>query len=168
MIKYIPEDTSVTFSEIPNRVTLCINISNCPYNCLGCHSDYLRQDIGDELTVDILDSLITKNDGINCVCFMGEGKDYKDILNLAKHIKISYPDIEVGVYSGSDTVKDREYFNVFDYIKLGPYIESRGPLNDPNTNQRLYKKIEGAIEEIGGYHVNDWADITYHCRIKTL
>ena len=26
-----------------------------------------------------------------------------------------------------------------DYIKMGPFIKERGPLNDRNTNQRLYK-----------------------------
>ena len=30
MIKYV--DTLVSFSEVPNEITLCINISNCPYS----------------------------------------------------------------------------------------------------------------------------------------
>ena len=37
----------------------------------------------------------------------------------------------------------------FDYIKLGPYIESLGGLKSPTTNQRLYKR-EGDC----------WKDIT--------
>jgi hypothetical protein len=32
-----------------------------------------------------------------------------------------------------------EYRKYFDYIKIGPYIKDRGPLNNPNTNQRMYK-----------------------------
>ena len=28
------------------------------------------------------------------------------------------------------------------YIKLGPYISSKGPLNNPNTNQRLYQVVK--------------------------
>ena len=31
-----------------------------------------------------------------------------------------------------------EIYAAFDYVKVGPYIEARGPLNNPNTNQRLY------------------------------
>ena len=28
----------------------------------------------------------------------------------------------------------------FDYIKIGPYIRHLGPLREPTTNQRLYRK----------------------------
>ena len=47
MIKYVPEDTSVVFLEIPDEICCAINISNCPHRCDGCHSQYLRKDIGD-------------------------------------------------------------------------------------------------------------------------
>lgn len=30
MLKYV--DTKVTFSEVPNEISLCINISNCFYS----------------------------------------------------------------------------------------------------------------------------------------
>ena len=30
MLKYV--DTMVTFSEVPSEITLCINVSNCPYS----------------------------------------------------------------------------------------------------------------------------------------
>ena len=30
MLKYV--DTLVTFSEIPDEISLCINVSNCPYS----------------------------------------------------------------------------------------------------------------------------------------
>ena len=39
MLKYL--DTMVTFSEIPDEVTLCINLTNCPYHCPDCHSKEL-------------------------------------------------------------------------------------------------------------------------------
>ena len=48
MIKYT--DTQIVFSEIPDEITLAINISNCQNNCPGCHSPYLKQNIGKELT----------------------------------------------------------------------------------------------------------------------
>ena len=37
----------------------------------------------------------------------------------------------------------------FDYVKLGPYIESLGGLKSPKTNQRLYKRVG-----------DEWQDIT--------
>ena len=55
MIKYVPEDTSVVFLEIPDEICCAINISNCPHRCDGCHSQYLRKDIGDELNKDVID-----------------------------------------------------------------------------------------------------------------
>ena len=48
MIKY--KETQVTFSEVPDEISLCINISNCPHRCKGCHSPYLQEDVGYELT----------------------------------------------------------------------------------------------------------------------
>ena len=50
MLKYI--DTKVTFAEVPNEISLCINISNCPCNCKGCHSSYLAEDIGNSVFLD--------------------------------------------------------------------------------------------------------------------
>ena len=44
IMKYVNE--SVVFAEIPDEVTLAINISNCPCRCPGCHSKFLWGDIG--------------------------------------------------------------------------------------------------------------------------
>ena len=60
----------ITFAEVPDEITLCINISNCPCHCKGCHSPYLAEDIGEELTEDSLHKLISSNEGITCVAFM--------------------------------------------------------------------------------------------------
>ena len=46
MIKYVPEMTSVVIEEIPDRVTLAVDISNCQGNCIGCHSPFLKTDVG--------------------------------------------------------------------------------------------------------------------------
>ena len=68
-------DTMVTFSEVPDKISLCINISGCPNRCPGCHSPELWEDIGTELNEDSLTKLINKNEGITCVCFMGGDAD---------------------------------------------------------------------------------------------
>lgn len=47
MLKYV--DARVVFQEIPDEITLAINISNCPCHCKGCHSQYLAEDIGKPL-----------------------------------------------------------------------------------------------------------------------
>ena len=136
MIKYIKEDTSVTFAEIPDEICLCINLSNCPHRCKGCHSQYLQCDIGDVLTNDILHNLILKNDGITCIIFMGGDSDKESLKQFAKYV--ASLGLKVGWYSGESELDLNIYGNYFDYIKIGPYIKELGPLNSCTTNQRLY------------------------------
>ena len=70
-IKYLT--SIVAFEEIPTRVTLSLSITGCRGTCVGCHSPELRRNIGTELTDEELDTLIRKNNGVNCVLFLGEG-----------------------------------------------------------------------------------------------
>ena len=137
MLKYIPELTDTVAEEIPDRVTLAVEISNCRGNCPGCHSPFLKNDIGEELTSRIIDKLIADNYGINCFLFLGEGRDCDSLFALARHIKTTYPHIEVAVYSGREKVEE-EFYELFDFVKTGPYVEALGPLNSRTTNQRLY------------------------------
>lgn len=137
MLKYI--DTLVGFAEIPDEISLCINISGCPCNCKGCHSSYLAKDIGEPLDLQHLTNLIDSNKGITCVCIMGGDANPSEVDDIAQDIKEYYPELKVGWYSGRQELsKDIELGN-FDYIKLGPYKEEFGPLNSRTTNQRFYK-----------------------------
>nr|DAG91492.1 MAG TPA: anaerobic ribonucleoside-triphosphate reductase activating protein [Crassvirales sp.] len=137
MLKYV--DTKVVFAEIPDEITLAINISGCPCNCKGCHSSYLAEDIGEPLDLQHLTNLIDSNKGITCVGLMGGDANPSEVDDIAQDIKEYYPELKVGWYSGRQELsKDIELSN-FDYIKLGPYIEEFGPLNSKTTNQRFYK-----------------------------
>ena len=159
MVKYY--STSIVFEEIPDEITLAIEITNCPGHCEGCHSPWLREDIGEELTPDILEELIKKNDGITCVCFMGEGNDPEGLKELAKYVKSrkSVPYV-TALYSGREDVEE-DYDKCFDFIKVGPYIAEYGPLNKETTNQRLYKINK--LYDPKTYYPNKWIreDITY-------
>ena len=137
MLKYIPELTDTVIEEIPDRVTLAVEISNCRGNCPGCHSPFLKDDIGEELTPKVIDKLIADNFGINCFLFLGEGRDPEMLLALARYIRNTYPAIEIAVYSGREKVED-DFYDSFDFVKTGPYVEALGPLNKRTTNQRLY------------------------------
>ena len=127
--------TSVVMEEIPDRVSLAVDISNCRGNCVGCHSPFLKQDVGEELTADIIDRLVADNFGVNCFLFLGEGQDPQAILSLAAHVREL--GLDVALYSGREEVED-EFWKAFDYLKLGPYRPECGPLNKRTTNQRLY------------------------------
>ena len=157
MLKYV--ETAIAFSEVPDEVTLCINISNCPCHCKGCHSAYLAEDIGEELTFEVLDSLIKKNEGITCVAFMGGDVEPTTVNDLASHVKKSYPNIKTAWYSGRQELsKDIEIKN-FNAIKLGPYIEELGPLNSTTTNQKFYEVLQ--VVDVEGKLYYGLNDITY-------
>ena len=153
MLKYVNYD--ITFQEIPDEITLCINISNCPCHCIGCHSSYLAEDIGEELTLDKIYKLIENNEGITCICFMGGDSSPKQIDMFARCIKDLY-DIKVAWYSGRQELSKYINLKCFDFIKLGPYIEEFGPLNSKTTNQRFYQVIKSHYEDgTSGYELLD-------------
>lgn len=137
MLKYV--DAKVVFAEVPDEVTLAINISNCPCQCKGCHSSYLAQDIGTELTFNEVKKLIRKNSGVSCIAIMGGDAEPDKINTLASFITSHYNSIKVAWYSGRQELNNNIDLFHFDYIKLGPYKEEFGPLNSRTTNQRFYK-----------------------------
>ena len=153
MLKYV--DTKIVFQEIPDEVTLAINISGCPCNCSNCHSSYLAEDIGKGLTLDTIYKLIDNNEGITCICFMGGDSSPKEIDMFARCIKDLY-DIKVAWYSGRQELSKEIDLQYFDFIKLGPYIEELGPLNSKTTNQKMYKVVYNHYEDgTAGYELND-------------
>ena len=140
-------DTQITFSEFPDEISLCINISNCPFHCPGCHSPELWEDIGTELTKKELNNLIKSNKGITCIGFMGEAKNTYNLLNFSIYIRNKFPNIKIGWYTGHLEIPEiiSENLMYFDYIKVGPYIKEKGGLDNPNTNQRFYKVENGQL-----------------------
>jgi len=153
-MKYL--NTMITFSEFPDEIALCINITNCPFHCPGCHSPELWEDIGTELTKEELSNLIEHSRGITCVGFMGG--NVEEVNKLANFIRL-HTNLKVGWYTGlPDLPKELEIWN-YDYIKIGPYIKEKGSLDNPNTNQRMFK-IEQKYVGNSQYDVKA-IDITY-------
>ena len=157
----------IVFQEIPGEVTLALNLSNCPCHCPGCHSPHLAEDIGEVVSEDLLNGLLARYGSmITCVAFMGGDANPEEVARWAEWIK-AYQ-LKTAWYSGRQqlpeclTVKRSNSVTVcqcdglsgaadlpFDYVKLGPYIESLGGLKSPTTNQRLYKRVG-----------DEWQDIT--------
>ena len=139
-MKYFNWD--IVFQEIPDETTLAINISNCPCHCPGCHSKFLWDDAGIELTINELDKLIgLVVDDITCVCFMGGDADPEYINKLIEHVAKCYAPIKAGWYTGKTIVSKAVNLAWLDYVKVGPYIERLGGLKSPRSNQKLYKVI---------------------------
>lgn len=181
MLKYV--DTRVCFAEIPDEITLCINLSNCPCHCEGCHSPYLAEDIGQILTITRIEKLLEENKGVTAICFMGGDGDTKLVNHYASLIRKSCVEqvedtfkvneaaylpkgislnpgndiiimkpvpnpIKIGWYSGRQELSEEIDLKNFDYIKIGPYIKEKGPLDNPNTNQRFYKVVNEELIDI--------------------
>ena len=79
---------------------------------------------------------------------MGGSQDPKYISELAKFIKENYKDLKVCWYTGDKDLSSDINLTYFDYYKLGPYDEKYGSIDNPKTNQRLYK-VNRVIEEDG-------------------
>lgn len=137
MLKYI--DAKVVFQEIPDEITLCVNITGCKIGCKGCHSSYLAQDIGEEIYPETIVDFYEKYDGVSCICFMGGDSDPKWLNILAEFVRMNIPKWKVAWYSGRQELSPDIDLRNFDYIKLGPYIEEKGPLNSRTTNQIMLK-----------------------------
>lgn len=151
-LKYV--SYAVVCEEVPDEISLAINISGCPYRCKGCHSQYLWEYTGNYISDD-LDKLIDKyNSLITCVCFMGGDQNLNELYDLCKRVKKR--GYKVCIYSGAWNISRFAIFHdnaCIDYLKVGEYLESRGGLNNPNTNQRMYKVFNTKDKEL--------EDITY-------
>lgn len=165
----------VTTSEVPDEITLCINITGCPIHCADCHSKILWKNIGEELTAEKLFEILNKNKGVTCVCIMGGDADYCDLASIFKNIYIwcqaNKPIyLKTALYSGRNTLQDLldragSWIKVIDYIKVGPFKKENGGLNQITTNQHMYllhgdgeviaisKKTSTNIEEIRGFDI---------------
>lgn len=125
------------FSEVPGEITLALSISNCQIKCKGCNQKELWEDIGSILDSSVLKTLLQRHRGITCVLFMGSGnKEYQVLNSLA--MEAHKNGLKVAVYLGEDTIPEELDKSYFDYIKIGHWDASKGGLDSPTTNQKMY------------------------------
>lgn len=143
---------SIVFQEVPNEVTLAINISGCPHRCEGCHSKYLWEYKGNYISDD-LKGLIKKYDGlITCVCFMGGDQNQNELVNLLNNVHRNQ--LKTALYTGEDSMQNISFRVLcnLDYCKIGHYDANRGGLDNKNTNQKMF---------VWNHTDGKWDDITY-------
>lgn len=146
---------SIVFQEVPDEVTLAINISGCPHKCEGCHSKYLWEYEGHYVSDD-LETLIKKYKGlITCVCFMGGDQNQKELTDLL--ILVHKHGLKTALYTGCDFMSDLHIrvLGNLNYLKIGHYDESYGGLDSDNTNQRMFA---------WDWKYGKWDDVTYKFR----
>lgn len=155
MVKYCGH--YITCQEVPDEIALTLTITRCPHRCYGCHSPWLQEDIGDELTVEILNRLIQQyRNGITCVCFMGLGDDPVALDPLIHFVHEQ--GLKVCVYDGDDYGEYFQYFRMSndlsywpDYYKFGAYHEEDGGLASPTTKQIMLKR-----KLVNYENITDW------------
>lgn len=147
MLRYT--DSRIYVKEIPDEISLGISISGCPIHCPECHSKHIWDETkGNILTPQELYKLYYPNHRlISCVFFFGGEWDSDSLVKLINSLLVLKVSKKIGLYSGRElswlTDNCSLLLTKLDYLKVGPYIPKYGPLNNPNTNQRMYKLIDG-------------------------
>ena len=144
MIKF--EDTAIVFREVPDEITLAINLTNCPHRCKGCHSPQLWEDRGLILTADGIDTMLEEPSSapVTCVAFMGGDNDPDTLFEINREFKKRHPKLKTCWYTGYTyaELSARQLahrLTEFDYVKIGPYIEELGPIDKEGSNQVMFK-----------------------------
>ena len=147
MLRYI--DTDIVFQEIPDEVTLAVNLSGCPCRCPGCHSKHLWGDGGEPLTEEAVDCMLEhqKNE-VTCLSLMGGDAQPQEVNRLAGWLRSKHPKLHIAWWSGRTLLSPQVSLSNFDYIKLGPFLSHLGPLKKRTTNQRLYRVVHNTLQDI--------------------
>jgi anaerobic ribonucleoside-triphosphate reductase activating protein len=132
----------VVFQEVPNEISLTIRFTGCPLQCKGCHSENSKSAQGTYLSMDKFIELLNKHESrVSCVLFMG-GEWYAD---LHKYIQVANEmNFKTCLYTGLNNVHPK-LVEQLTYLKTGPWIESRGGLDNENTNQVFTNLQTGEI-----------------------
>ena len=147
MLKYVT--TEIVFQEIPDEVTLAVNIAGCPCRCPGCHSPHLWRDEGQPLDEEALCRLVEQyGNDITTVALMGGDAAPAEVDRLVCALRKRFPHIRTAWWSGRARLSPQICLGNFDYIKLGPYLAHLGPLKSPTTNQRLYRVSDNTLHDI--------------------
>jgi anaerobic ribonucleoside-triphosphate reductase activating protein len=154
MIYYNKEETKVGLIEVPNEISLCIVCTGCTLHCKDCHSKHnWLYNSGEKLDSETYIELLKKyKEKVSCITFMGGEWDSVTLLlylSLARTLGF-----KTALYTGQDLWNiSYDVMSNLDYIKVGKFIKEKGGLDNPNTNQKMYKNLNNTFEEL--------VDITY-------
>jgi len=148
MLNYI--EVALSHLEVPGETSICIYISGCLNRCADCHyPDLQRNDYGDPLSANYFNIVDLYLRQATCVCFLGEGacgnEERDELQRYATYAQGR--GLKTCLYSGRD-VDIEQWMHVFDYVKVGSYKSSCGPLNSPLTNQRMFRQEEFGFQDI--------------------
>ena len=150
MLHYNPDEIGIGFIEVPKEINLIIPFVGCPIHCPECHSKHNWKTEGyPEFTEDVFLNLLSKyKDKITSIVFMGGEWEMDE---LYKFIELAHSLLyKICLYTGLELSEIRKLINigVLDYLKVGPYDSKFGGLDNPKTNQIMYKidTMDGLID----------------------
>lgn len=156
-IKLPVVNITVSLNEIPDHIAVAIELGNCNRRCKGCHSEWCRAKLPRSQWMEIevlmkkVDALI-KN-GADAIVFMGGTTNSIPMEDLARAIDIMSTYAPVGLYSGASFASNIHSYlkqnTKLRWLKTGNFIQGRGGLDNPLTNQQFFIKTE-----------KGWLDIT--------
>lgn len=125
----------IVFQEVPNEVSLAINITGCPHRCEGCHSNYLWKRHGLDLE-EMIDTFIKEYPTVTCFCFMGGDQNKEQLKEILALVRVH--GFKTCLYTGSELEDVEDLIPYLDYLKTGKYEISKGGLDSESTNQKFY------------------------------
>lgn len=152
MVKF--HDAGISMIDVPNENTLCYYLTGCSIICKNCHYPELQNyELGECLADKFYQIFELYSKRITCVAFMGEGQlaDREELLLYANYIHGR--GIKTCIYCGRN-IDIENWMYIFDYVKIGAYIESKGPLTNRNTNQRMFYKVGNSYIDISYWFWN--------------
>ena len=138
----------ITTAEIPGKTTFFLEIGNCLQNCPGCHSPHLSKEDSPYLDAFMVEQLIASHlrqyPDVNAVLLMGgttnKGVTLSELKGIIARTYCNFG-VPCGLYSGRDErLLDFVDWAGLYWLKTGSYVEAKGGLESPATNQRFYEK----------------------------
>lgn len=156
-IKLPVANVTVSLNEIPDHVAIAVELGNCTRHCKGCHSEWCRTKLpySQWMELEVLMAKINKHvkQGADAIVLMGGTTNNIRMEDLAQAINILSSYAPVGLYSGADFAANIHSYlkqnTKLRWLKTGGFIQERGGLDKPYTNQRFFAKTE-----------KGWLDIT--------
>lgn len=139
MIKYL--NGYLSSIPVPEEQTLVINVNT---------------DQGQPLLQHLPIILKEYSKYVSCFCLMGGDQDQFELKEAFKQAHKA--GLKTCLYTGLEEISqiNINLLKELDYIKLGRFVKSVGPLNNPNTNQKMFMKDYSPFSD-----TEEWIDITY-------
>ena len=119
---YIPDATNCY-----DGVAFEIYVAGCTKRCKGCHNPELQDfNAGDEVEIDKLIETIDEYRGwFDIIAWLGgDLLDQDDAEEYARKVKAIFPNYPMYLFTGEELEAIPQWcYEVFDWIKYGPYIE---------------------------------------------